>query len=86
MNFQVLGAQTPWARILKDFKGFEAPRLAQIEIWKEFIKVFGDFRSLPEAPRALSLLIPLNFLDFLEFPAFLLKITFDFGTPIFFTF
>ena len=86
MNFQVLGAQTPWARILKDFKGFEAPRLTQIEIWKEFIKVFGDFRSLPEAPRVLSLLISLNFFVFHEFPGFLLKITFDFGTPFFFTF
>ena len=29
---------------------------------KEFIKVFGDFRSLPEAPRVLSLLISLDFL------------------------
>ena len=48
----------------KDFKGFERPRLARIEIWKEFIKVFGDFRSLPEAPRVLSLLISLISHDF----------------------
>ena len=48
----------------KDFKGFERLRLARIEIWKEFIKVFGDFRSLPEAPRVLSLLISLISHDF----------------------
>ena len=28
----------------KDFKGFEKPRLAQIEIWKEFGRNLMDFR------------------------------------------
>ena len=28
----------------KDFKGFEKPRLAQIEIWKEFGRNLKDFR------------------------------------------
>ena len=48
----------------KDFKGFERPRLAQIEIWKEFgrkLKDFGWFSIVPEAARASALLIFLAF-------------------------
>ena len=51
----------------QDFKGFERPRLVQIEIWKEIGRNLKDFRRfsiVPEAARASALLIFLAFACF----------------------
>ena len=52
----------------QDFKGFERPRLVQIEIWKEIGRNLKDFRRFPKVPEASgasALSFLLIFLDFL---------------------
>ena len=52
----------------QDFKGFERPRLVQIEISKEIGRNLKDFRRFPKAPEAAGASALLIFIEFFDFP------------------